>query len=330
MTGFTPMMKQYLEMKEKYRDYILFYRLGDFYEMFFDDAILVSRELELTLTGRDCGQKERAPMCGVPYHASEGYIGKLVRKGYKVAICEQMEDPKSAKGIVKREIVRMVTPGTIIEASMLDGHNHNFLCVVYTLEHESGVCFADISTGEVYATSTQTTGELFGEIGRFQPSETLLGGDAIQDYSLQEFLKERTASIFSPLPETAFAQEYAQHAVAHRFGQQTIEKKGLDHNLVLLQALGGLLKYLEETQKSSLDGLNTLHIYQQGQYMELDLTARRNLELCETMRTKEKKGSLLAVIDRTKTAMGSRMIRQWLEKPLLNPVHIQKDRKSVV
>ena len=329
MAELTPMMKQYFEIKQKCRDYILFYRLGDFYEMFYDDALLASRELELTLTGRDCGQEERAPMCGVPYHASESYIGRLVRKGYKVAICEQVEDPKSTKGLVKREIVRMVTPGTVIDASMLDENRNNFLCCLYTQGRDGGVCFADISTGEVYATATRTAGELLSEIGRFLPRETLLGGESVTDQSLQGFLKERAESIFSPLPEEAFAPDKAQSAVEACFGNEAMERNGLAQNEIVLRALGGLLYYLEDTQKSSLEGLNTLHLYQQGEYMELDLTARRNLELCETMRTKEKKGSLLSVIDRTKTAMGSRMIRQWLEKPLLNPLHIQKRQQAV-
>lgn len=329
MAELTPMMKQYFEIKQKCRDYILFYRLGDFYEMFYDDALLASRELELTLTGRDCGQEERAPMCGVPYHASESYIGRLVRKGYKVAICEQVEDPKSTKGLVKREIVRMVTPGTVIDASMLDENRNNFLCCLYTQGRDGGVCFADISTGEVYATATRTTGELLSEIGRFLPRETLLGGESVTDQSLQGFLKERAESIFSPLPEEAFAPDKAQSAVEACFGNEAMERNGLAQNEIVLRALGGLLYYLEDTQKSSLEGLNTLHLYQQGEYMELDLTARRNLELCETMRTKEKKASLLSVIDRTKTAMGSRMIRQWLEKPLLNPLHIQKRQQAV-
>lgn len=327
MAQLTPMMQQYFEIKEKCRDYILFYRLGDFYEMFFEDAILVSRELELTLTGRECGQEKRAPMCGVPYHSSETYIGRLVRKGYKVAICEQVEDPKSSKGLVKREIVRMVTPGTVIEASMLDEQRNNFLCCVYAEGQNAGVCFADISTGEVYGVTTQSTGELFSEIARFLPRESLLSGSAIKDSVLHAFLKERMESIFSPLTEET--AETAAQLVAQCFGAEELTKNSLDQNILLLKALGTLLHYLDETQKSSLGSLNTLYIYQHGQYMELNLTTRRNLELCETMRTKEKKGSLLSVIDRTKTAMGSRMIRQWLEKPLLNPIHIQK-RQAVL
>lgn len=332
MAELTPMMKQYFEIKNKCRDYIVFYRLGDFYEMFFEDAILASRELELTLTGRDCGQEERAPMCGVPFHAYETYVGRLVRKGYKVAICEQVEDPKSAKGLVKREIVRMITPGTLIDASMLDENRNNFLGCAFGGASAYGVCFCDISTGEVYVTEIHedaTHQELFSEFGRFVPREVLLGGNSISDSELQEFISKRLEGIFSPLPEEAFDSEQARERVCGQFRMDNLEATGLDDLPAALCALGGLLAYLEETQNSSLANLNTLNVYEQGQYMELDLTARRNLELCETMRGKEKRGSLLWVIDQTKTAMGSRLIRQWLEKPLLNPIHIKKRQDAV-
>lgn len=332
MAELTPMMKQYFEIKNKCRDYIVFYRLGDFYEMFFEDAILASRELELTLTGRDCGQEERAPMCGVPFHAYETYVGRLVRKGYKVAICEQVEDPKSAKGLVKREIVRMITPGTLIDASMLDENRNNFLGGAFGGASAYGVCFCDISTGEVYVTEIHedaTHQELFSEFGRFVPREVLLGGNCISDSELQEFISKRLEGIFSPLPEEAFDSEQARERVCGQFRMDNLEATGLDDLPAALCALGGLLSYLEETQNSSLANLNTLNVYEQGQYMELDLTARRNLELCETMRGKEKRGSLLWVIDQTKTAMGSRLIRQWLEKPLLNPIHIKKRQDAV-
>ncbi|NCB28714.1 MAG: DNA mismatch repair protein MutS, partial [Clostridia bacterium] len=322
MAELTPMMRQYFDIKNQYKDYILFYRLGDFYEMFFEDAKLASRELELTLTGRDCGQEERAPMCGVPYHSAEAYIARLVRKGYKVAICEQVEDPKTAKGLVKREIVRMITPGTVIEASMLEENRNNFLACVFLDGQDAGVCFADISTGEVHATTLSGTAcprELLSELGRFVPRETLLGGGAIQDEALLLFLRERLESNIEPLPEDAFDYESAHAQIAQRFGITDFAAAGLDGYPVLERCIGGLLRYLRDTQQSSLGNLNDLQVYRQGQFMELDLTARRNLELCETMRTKEKKGSLLWVIDRTQTAMGSRLIRQWLEKPLLNP-----------
>lgn len=328
MAELTPMMKQYFEIKNKYKDYILFYRLGDFYEMFFEDAKLASRELELTLTGRDCGQPERAPMCGVPFHSYEGYVARLVRKGYKVAICEQMEDPKTAKGLVKREIARMITPGTLIDASMLDEQRNNFLAGVYRDGEETGVCFADISTGEVFATVCAERQELLSELGRFLPREVLLGGGLITDHDLLSFITERLEGIYSPLPEHC-SDDMIAAQLAAQFHIHDFAAAGLDGNVSLLRCISGLLQYLEETQKTSLPCLGKLEIYQQDEYMELDLNARRNLELCETMRNKEKRGSLLWVVDRTKTAMGSRLIRQWLEKPLLNPLHIKKRQAAV-
>lgn len=332
MAGLTPMMRQYFEIKNQYKDYVLFYRLGDFYEMFFEDAKLASKELELTLTGRECGEEERAPMCGVPYHSAEAYIARLVRKGYKVAICEQTEDPKSAKGLVKREIVRMITPGTVIEASMLDETRNNFLACVYQSGDAAGICFTDISTGEVYATAFSgktLLNELCTELGRYVPREVLVGGGAIANVALLTFLRERMECNIEPMPEQAFAPEQARQRIAERFRVEDFAGAGLEEAPVLIQCLGGLLAYLTETQKASLGNLNTLEVYRQSQFMELDLTARRNLELCETMRTKEKRGTLLWVLDRTKTAMGARLLRQWIEKPLLNPVHIKKRQDAV-
>lgn len=329
MAELTPMMKQYFEIKNKNKDYILFYRLGDFYEMFFEDAKLVSRELELTLTGRDCGMEERAPMCGVPFHSYEGYVARLVRKGYKVAICEQVEDPKTTKGLVKREIVRMITPGTLIDASMLDENRNNFLACIYSDPHAAAVCFVDISTGEVFATACEEREDLYSELGRFSPREVLLGGAASSDSALQSFLTTRLENIFSPLPEEYFAPQECAGRIQEQFHPKDFTSVGLDASPFLPCCIGGLLRYLEETQKSSLPCLGKLEVYRRGQYMELDLNARRNLELCETMRTKEKRGSLLWIIDRTKTAMGSRLIRQWLEKPLLNPLHIKKRQDAV-
>ena len=329
MAELTPMMKQYFEIKKKHKDYILFYRLGDFYEMFYEDAKLASRELELTLTGRDCGQEERAPMCGVPFHSYEGYVARLVRKGYKVAICEQMEDPKTTKGLVKREIVRMITPGTLIDASMLDENRNNFLACVYCDNRAAAVCFADISTGEVFATACAERDELYSELGRFLPREVLLGGAACVDSALQGFITTRLEGIFSPLPEGCFEPQACAARIQGQFHIQDFAAAGIAEHPFLPLCIGGLLSYLAETQKSSLPCLGKLEVYRHGQYMELDLNARRNLELCETMRAKEKRGSLLWVIDRTKTAMGSRLIRQWLEKPLLNPLHIKKRQNAV-
>ena len=329
MAELTPMMKQYFEIKNKNKDYILFYRLGDFYEMFFDDAKLVSRELELTLTGRDCGQEERAPMCGVPYHSAEGYIAKLVRKGYKIAICEQVEDPKLAKGLVKREIVRRVTPGTVVEASMLEEERNNFLGCVYAEQGGIGVCFADITTGEIWATGSDNWQDIASELGRFGPREVLVGGAAASADAFLTFLKERLEALVEPMPDENFdTQQAAEHIRSH-FHVEDFDAAGLTDLPQTIQCLGGLLSYLEQTQQASLAALNHLQVYHQGQYMELDLIARRNLELCETMRTKEKKGTLLWVLDRTKTAMGSRLIRQWLEKPLYNPLHIVRRQQAV-
>lgn len=332
MAGLTPMMKQYFEIKNKCKDYIVFYRLGDFYEMFFEDAVLASRELELTLTGRDCGQEEKAPMCGVPFHAYESYVGKLVRKGYKVAICEQVEDPKSTKGIVKRDIVRMITPGTVIEASMLDENENNFLACVYSNSENWGVCFCDISTGEVYLTEVtkeQGKTELFSEIGRFLPKEVLLGGDCRQDDKLKNFIEKRMEGIYSELDDDYFSDENAKQNISAQFHIEDWQSSGLEEIPVAVVTICGLMRFLSETQKLTIASINTLNVYRQGQYMELDMTARRNLEICETMRGGEKRGSLLWVMDKTKTAMGSRLIRKWLEKPLLNPIHIKKRQEAV-
>ncbi len=330
MAGLTPMMKQYLEIKNKCRDYIVFYRLGDFYEMFFEDAILASQELELTLTGRDCGQEKKAPMCGVPYHSYESYVGKLIRKGYKVAICEQIEDPKATKGIVKRDIVRMITPGTVIEASMLDENENNYLATVYGNNGSWGVCFCDISTGEAYLTevsNSQGETELFSELGRFLPKEVLIGGECTEKF--KNFIEKRLECIYSELDDDYFTEENAKESVCKQFHIENSEYSGLDEMPLAVITINALLKFLAKTQKTSLANLNTLNIYHQGQYMELDMTARRNLELCQTMRGGEKKGSLLWIIDKTKTAMGSRLIRKWLEKPLLNPIHIKKRQEAV-
>lgn len=330
MAELTPMMRQYFDIKQQYPDYILFYRLGDFYEMFFEDARLASKELELTLTGRDCGQEERAPMCGVPYHAAETYIARLVRRGYKIAICEQVEDPKATKGLVKREIVRMITPGTIVEASMLDENNNNFLACIYGDTEQIGACFADISTGEVHATilqSSKAQHALTGELGRFVPREALIAGAVAQDATVLSFLNERLTCSINILQDEIFSTELDQ--IIQQFQITDLKATGLEDAEALVRALNGLLAYLTETQKTSLGNLNTLQVFKQGQYMQLDLTARRNLELCETLRTKERKGSLLWVMDCTHTAMGARLLRQWLEKPLLNPIHVKKRQDAI-
>lgn len=268
-------------------------------------------------------------MCGVPYHSAEGYIAKLVRKGYRIAICEQMEDPKLAKGLVKREIIRRVTPGTVVEASMLDESRNNFLGCIYAEQGGIGVCFADITTGEVYATGSESWQHIFSELGRFGPREVLVGGMAVADTTLLSFLKERLEALVEPMPEDCFDAQRASERISHYFRIEDFDAAGLTALPRTIQCLGGLLDYLEQTQQASLAALNHLEVYHQGQYMELDMIARRNLELCETMRTKEKTGTLLWVLDKTRTAMGSRLIRQWLEKPLYNPLQIVRRQQAV-
>ncbi len=332
MSDMTPMMKQYLEMKEQYKGCILFFRLGDFYEMFFDDAKEVSRELELTLTGRDCGQKERAPMCGIPYHSSEAYIARLIEKGYKVAICEQMEDPATAKGLVKRDVVRIITPGTVVDSSMLEETKNNFLCAVFMEREMSGICFADVSTGEVYATAAdgeEPVIRLINELGRFSPSEVLLNEEAAACPQLVEFLQKRLHCTVDVEPSGRFDDRAARSTITGRYGPGAIDEAGLSDMSLSIRAAGALLSYLAETQRVDLAHLTPISCYQKGQYMELDIHTRRNLELTETMRSKEKRGSLLGVLDRTKTAMGGRLLRKWLEQPLSNCVHIKRRQNAV-
>ena len=325
----TPMMEQYFQVKDQYKDYLLFYRLGDFYEMFFDDAITASRELELTLTGRDCGEAERAPMCGVPFHAADVYIGKLIEKGYKVAICEQMEDPSLAKGLVKREVTRVVTPGTVIENTLLPEQKNNYICAIYLTEMEYGLCFADISTAQVCATvldGDQMEEHLLNELGTYCPREAILNVSARRCGSAADFLRGHGALLTDNQPGRF---EYAACAerVRERFGQTL--REDLLQNKPLVCAVGALLDYLTETQKSDLSYIKELTVYSEGQYLGLDLNTRRNLELTETMRTKEKKGSLLWVLDRTRTSPGARLLRKWVEQPLLSPAHIIRRQGAV-
>lgn len=325
--AFTPMMQQYWEVKHQHEDAILMYRLGDFYEMFFGDAETASRELDLTLTGRDCGQEERAPMCGVPFHSAEGYIARLIAKGYKVAICEQMEDPALAKGLVKREVIRMITPGTVMESSMLLEESNNFIAAVYMDSRGGGICFCDVSTGECTGTQTQAedAAELINELARFSPSEVVLSDGAAQDRALTDFLRNRLDCFLVQDGERWFAAGTAEQAVERQFGpgQETAAQP------LLTLAAGGLLNYLHETQKSDLAHIRHLEVYGQNQFMELDYIARRNLELTSSLRTGEKKGSLLWVLDHTKTAMGARLLRQWLEKPLLSVPQICSRQNAV-
>ena len=333
MAEMTPMMKQYLEMKERNPDSILFFRLGDFYEMFNEDARLVSKELDLTLTTRDRNKppEERTPMCGVPYHSCDSYIARLIAKGYKVAICEQTEDPATAKGLVDRDIIRVITPGTVIASSMLEEGRNNFLCAIYADSTALGLCLCDISTGEVFATSFPNGEEalphLENELGRFHPAEAVLSDGAWNLEGLTDFLREKLDCLCENGGEGRFRYDVSRPRVEGQF------RAGLDSlpegDRAAVQATGGLLSYLYETQKTDLSHIAVFTYYTAGQFMELDLTARQTLELTETMRGKEKKGSLLWVLDKTRTAMGHRLIRGWLERPLLSPVQIARRQQAV-
>ena len=332
MADMTPMMKQYHEIKEQNKDAILFFRLGDFYEMFSDDAILASRELDLTLTTRDRAkpEDERTPMCGVPYHSCDGYIARLIAKGYKVAICEQTEDPAAAKGLVKRDIIRVVTPGTV-DASMLEGGRSNYICAVCMDDESAGLAFCDITTGKTHATSftgPERLSHVENELGRFSPVEAVLNDGAFQQTGLIDLLREKFNCLTQNGGEARFRLEAAAEQVERQFGKDQADRLPKSNSAALL-ALGGLLGYLYETQKTDLSHIRELEYYEEGRFMELDLTARRNLELTATMRDKEKRGSLLWVLDRTKTAMGGRLLRSWLERPLLSVTAINKRLTSV-
>lgn len=333
MADLSPMMKQYFEIKEQNPDTLLFFRLGDFYEMFFEDAKLASRELELTLTGRDCGQEERAPMCGVPFHSAESYIARLVAKGYKVAICEQMEDPALAKGLVKRAVIRVITPGTVMESSMLDESKNNFICSVFAGERAAGVCFADISTGELRATELsadslqELESQVRNELARFSPREILINPQTLQMTGLGKFIKEKLSAALECLPQEETAG--AEQLLKAQFSPERLVSSGVSAYPLTAQAVGCLLLYLKKTQRTGLERMDTIEMYSGSQFMGLDLSARRNLELLETMRGKSKRGSLLWVLDKTKTAMGKRLIRMWIERPLLNPAQILRRQNAV-
>ena len=335
MAELTPMMRQYMEEKEKHPDSLLFFRLGDFYEMFGPDARTASRELDLALTTRDKDKsksdEERIPMCGVPYHSAEGYIARLIAKGYKVSICEQMEDPAMAKGLVKREIIRTVTPGTVLDEACLDAGRSNYLCGVYLTDTAAGLCAADISTGQAQVTAftgAQRLTGLINELGRFAPAEAVMNAAAYDDPALTAALEERFSCRRERLAEGRFDVSDAEKKVRLQFGEAALRDLPRNESAPLL-ALGGLLTYLYETQKTDVKQLDKLEWYRTGQFMELDLTARRNLELTETLRGKEKKGSLLWVLDKTKTPMGARNLRMWLQQPLLNVAAIDRRLNAV-
>ena len=333
MAEYSPMMQHYLKTKEEYKDCILFYRLGDFYEMFFDDAILASRELELTLTGKECGQEERAPMCGVPFHAAETYIARLIGKGYKVAICEQMEDPKLAKGIVKREVIRVVTPGTVIESNLLDEKKNNYIMAIYKNGIYFGISICDVSTGDFKATQIKETNNFsmaLDEISRYSPAEIVV--NELMYATTEEIAKirERFQIYISKQEEEKFSNNSEEllnkYNIVNEDGNAI---KDINDKTLCICAINGLLTYILETQKTSLDHINKITLYNNTKYMCLDINARRNLELTEKLRDKSKKGTLLWVLDKTSTSMGGRRLRRWLNDPLLDVERINKRLNAV-
>ena len=325
----TPMMQQYMETKSQYPDCILFYRLGDFYEMFFDDALTASKELEITLTGKNCGMEERAPMCGVPYHAVDGYLTKLVSKGYKVAICEQVEDPKQAKGIVKREVVRIVTPGTILDAAAIDESKNNYImCIVYIADRY-GLSVADVTTGDYFVTELPDGQKLKDEIFKFMPSEIICNESFYMSGMDLEDMKNRLGITIYSLESWYFDDEICKSKLMEHFKVSSLQGLGLaDYDCGVISA-GALLQYLLETQKNDLSHMTHITPYTTGKYMMLDSSTRRNLELCETLREKQKRGSLLWVLDKTKTAMGARTLRKYIEQPLIERTEIERRLNAV-
>ena len=332
MAEYSPMMQHYLATKEQYKDCILFYRLGDFYEMFFDDAITTSRELELTLTGKDCGQEERAPMCGIPFHAAEVYISRLIEKGYKVAICEQLEDPKLAKGIVKRDVIRVVTPGTVIESNMLDEKKNNYIMSVYKNGLYFGMAVCDISTGDFFATQIKETNNfsiLLDEISRYTPAEIVVNNMLFETIEEVNKIRERFECYISKLTEEEYENEYNAIYENYSIDYNGKELENKEDKLLAIIAANGLMAYFNDTQKIKLEHINKIHIYNTTKYMSLDINTRRNLELTEKMRDKSKKGTLLWVLDKTSTSMGGRQLRRWINDPLVDISEINSRLDSV-
>lgn len=329
MENLTPMMQQYMEIKDQHKDSILFFRLGDFYEMFFTDAETASRELEITLTGRDCGLAERAPMCGVPYHAADTYISRLISKGYKVAICEQVEDPSVAKGIVKREVIRVITPGTVFDSAMLDERKNNYLMSVYRYGPYFGLSIVDVSTGEFTSTSINwgsTISKLQDEIAKYSPSEIITNSAFYEDVALVNSIRKRFNAYISNFDDEYFKTDFAAEKIRKRFDESELLNSEYE---LAVNAAGALLEYLEQTQKVNLDHIQNINSYKIEEYMVLDISTRRNLEITETMREKSRKGTLLWVLDRTMTSMGGRLLRKWLEQPLINSADINDRLKAV-
>lgn len=332
MAELSPMMKQYFDIKENNKDSILFFRLGDFYEMFYDDAKIASKELELTLTGKECGQEERAPMCGVPYHSYESYVARLIKKGYKVAICEQMEDPALAKGLVKRDIIRVITPGTVVENSMLEESANNYLCSVYLEDQSFGICFCDVTTGELKCTGgnnmKESESRIIEEVSRYKPSEILFN-DRFLDYKeAARFLKERLDCMGEQIEEKEYFTPLVEKTIHDHFDNKSPKELGFS-SLSEERCVSALLRYLYQTQRNGTTRIANVQFYSDGAYMKLDLSARRNLELTETIRGREKRGTLFWVLDKTNTAMGRRLLRSYIDRPLLDPVKIDKRLTAV-
>ena len=332
MAEVTPMMKQYFEIKKRYPETILFFRLGDFYEMFYDDAKTAARELELTLTGRSCGNGEKAPMCGVPFHSADNYIAKLVEKNYKVAICEQTEDPATAKGLVSRDVIRVITKGSIIENNMLDEAKNNYLTSIYLEGQNAGICFVDISTGMLNLTSftdKKPESKIINELGVFTPSEIVMNKACSKNVAIGSFINERIAACCELFEDDYFDYDDCLSVCEEHFGRQKLAELNLLTDKVAIAATGSAIKYLKYAQKNNIENVSNINYYSENQYMKIDYSTKRNLEIVETMRNREKKGSLLWVLDSTKTAMGKRLLRSWLEKPLVNYAQIIKRHHAV-
>ena len=332
MAEVTPMMKQYFEIKKRYPETILFFRLGDFYEMFYDDAKTAARELELTLTGRSCGNGEKAPMCGVPFHSADNYIAKLVEKNYKVAICEQTEDPATAKGLVSRDVIRVITKGSIIENNMLDEAKNNYLTSIYLDGQNAGICFVDISTGMLNLTSftdKKPESKIINELGVFTPSEIVMNKACSKNVAIGSFINERIAACCELFEDDYFDYDDCLSVCEEHFGRQKLAELNLLTDKVAIAATGSAIKYLKYAQKNNIENVSNINYYSENQYMKIDYSTKRNLEIVETMRNREKKGSLLWVLDSTKTAMGKRLLRSWLEKPLVNYAQIIKRHHAV-
>ncbi len=329
MAKLSPMMEQYFQIKEKYQDTILFFRLGDFYEMFYEDAITCSKELELTLTGKDCGQEERAPMCGVPFHAADQYIDKLLEKGYKIAVCEQVENPAEAKGIVKRDVIRVVTPGTVTNSKLLDEKNNNYLCCICKNGNVAGMSFVDVTTGSLYATELECSkGEVVSELSRYNPSEIICNREFIENTGLVSFINERIGCSVEAQPMAMFIENEAKHRIYEQFGSKAdaMPEEGFFDAII---SVGAILAYLAKTQMCELPHIKEIEFYTAEQYMDIDFSSKRNLEITATMREGKRKGSLLWVLDQTETSMGARLLRSWVDKPLLNITTIQNRLNAV-